>query len=71
MNPNLKILLSTAGAAVMAVTLAASASAQPKHQVHRPAAALHQMSECADPGSHVWCAPAPSHINDAAEAAGT
>jgi hypothetical protein len=56
---------------VMALTLVASASAQPKHQVHRPAAALHEMSGCADPGSHLGCAPAPSHMNDAAEAAGS
>jgi hypothetical protein len=28
------------------------------------------MSECSDPGAHIWCAPAPTHLNDGAEAAG-
>jgi hypothetical protein len=71
MNSNLKLVISTVGAMVMAVTLVASASAQTRHQARQPAAPLHRMSECADPGSHIWCAPAPSHMNDGAESAGT
>jgi hypothetical protein len=36
MNSNLKILITTVGAAVMAVAIVASASAQTRHQVNRP-----------------------------------
>jgi hypothetical protein len=32
---------------------------------------FHLMSECSDPGAHIWCPPAPNHMNDAAESAGT
>jgi hypothetical protein len=63
MNSYLKFLTSCVGAAAVAVTLVAAASAQPKHQMHRASAPVHQMSECTDPGAHLWCAPAPVHDN--------
>jgi hypothetical protein len=71
MNSNLKVLISAAAATLMAVALAGAASAQTKHPVHRaPPQAIHfRAMECADPGSHLGCPPAPTHINDAAERA--
>ena len=67
MNPTVKFLISTAGAAIMAIAIAGCASAASRHPANRT---FHPVVQCADPGSHIWCAPAPSHYNDAAEAAG-
>jgi len=55
----------TVVALALALTTTAGALAATKHQTYRPSAQV----ECADPGAHIWCAPAPSHLNDAAQAA--
>jgi hypothetical protein len=70
MNANLKFLTSTVGAGVVALALVASASAQTRHQTYRHVAPSHSAQVCSDPGSHLGCAAAPSHMNDGAEAAG-
>jgi hypothetical protein len=65
---NTKHLILTIGAAAMAVTFAASASSETRH-TGQPAP-VHRTPECVDPGSHIWCAAAPTHLNDAALSAG-
>ena len=71
MKSNLNLLISTVGAAAIALTLVASASAQTRNQTYRPSEPVHRMSECSDPGAHIWCPAAPSHLNNGAASAGT
>ena len=52
-------------ALTIVLSTAATALAATKHQTYRPSAQV----ECANPGAHIWCAPAPSHLNDAAQSA--
>lgn len=65
------IFVAASLAAMMMVLLIGQESqAASARRTYGPQAVVHSKAACADPGSHIWCAPAPSHINEGAEAAG-